>query len=150
MKTPEGMIDNPAYAEWLFAHFDEKGAQGPEPAKFIPDPAAKKAVIKTPPATTVEKCAQYRSRSYTCSCPDYARGGSYADCRTHEMVCKHMHAIRSGQIDIADVKAFERGITREEYLANVGNAIAKTWPGKTQPEAPAKPVIDWFAYLEIA
>lgn len=147
---PAGMIDNPAYAEWLFAHFDDNGAQGPEPAKFIPDPAAKKAVIKTPPATTVAKCAQYRSRSYTCSCPDKQRGGSYADDRTHEMICKHQAALRNGSLDVVDVKCLEQGITRDEYFARIERGIAKAWPSKAQPEAPAKPVIDWFAYLEIA
>lgn len=151
---PEGMINNPAYAEWLFAHFDETGTQGPEPEKFIPDPSAKvepkPAVIKTPPATTAERCAKYHARSFTCSCPDRQRGGSYADNRLHDMCCKHMWAIRTGQVDLCDVKAIERGMTREEYLESVGNAIAKTWPTKPQPQAPAKPVIDWFAFLEIA
>ena len=106
--------------------------------------------IKTPPATTAQKCAQYRAREYTCSCPDRQKGGSYADNRLHDMCCKHMWAIRTGQVDLCDVKAIERGMTREEYLESVGNAIAKTWPTKPQPQAPAKPVIDWFAFLEIA
>jgi len=106
--------------------------------------------IKTPPATTVERCAHYRSRAYTCSCPDKQRGGSYMDERQHDAVCKHQAAIRNGSIDVVDVKCLEQGITREEHFARIERGLAKTWPTKPQPQAPAKPVIDWFAFLEIA
>lgn len=34
-KKESAMTENPEYAEWLFAHFEERGAQGPEPEKFI-------------------------------------------------------------------------------------------------------------------
>jgi len=33
--APVRKVDNPAYAEWLFAHFDDEGVQGQEPEKYI-------------------------------------------------------------------------------------------------------------------
>lgn len=106
--------------------------------------------IKTPPETTAQKCAQYRSRSYTCSCPDKQRGGSYMDERQHDSVCKHQAALRNGSVDLCEVKAIEQGISRDEYLARIERGLAKTWPSKQQSAVPAKPIIDWLAYLEIA
>jgi len=90
------------------------------------------------PQTTAEACAKYGTRAWTCSCPDYAnRGGSHFDERTHEKVCKHMLAIRTGLVDSNEVRCIERGITPEQLTAECVVLIDRL---KSGPDVTPKPV----------
>lgn len=78
------------------------------------------------PQTTVQACAKYHARRWTCTCPDFScRGGSYRD-DNGDKVCKHILHIR---------KEFRLGnqVASSSSLDKPKPAIVKTQAAAKRP-----------------